>query len=143
MIGIYKVKDTKDGQTFCVCASDMNNAIEAKVFIPPLYRNSVTQLKTGDKVFCVVDDASGYGAILFKFDDNITKNNTFTISNNLQATGDISADGNVSANGQFIGLGMVSPEDVASMLSAVQIVSPVGNCAVVPVSPMSIKFSGV
>lgn len=143
MIGKFIVKDRRDAETFCICESDMNSNIKAKVFIPPLYRASVSSLSAGDEVFCVVDDSSGFGAILFKYNDGMTENNALKVSHDIDASGSIKAGGNCTVEGKFIGEGVVMMQDISQLFSAVQIVSPVGNCAIVPLSPMTIKFSGV
>lgn len=99
MIGWFTITDKRDGQTYIQAKADAIKGVSAWLYIPPLYRDNVSTLQAGDSVFGVVDDASGYGAILYKKDDGITTNNTLKVNNNLQLGGDATIAGTMQAAG--------------------------------------------
>ena len=101
MIGFFTIIDKRDSSTYCIVSSDINSALTAKAFIPPLYRDGVSNITNGDKVFCVIDDASGFGAILFKQDDGVTSDNSLILKHDLDVSGDIAVTGKIDASGDI------------------------------------------
>lgn len=92
MIGQFRITDKRDGESFVIAESCMNKDFIGQFYIPPIYRDSCSNLTNGDTVFCVLDDQSGFGAILFKFDDKVTGNNSLKLTKNLDITGNCTAD---------------------------------------------------
>lgn len=103
MIGWFRVIDKRDSQTFVECASNAVEGVKGRMYLPPLYRDSVSNLSVNDEVFCVLDDASGFGAILYKKDDGIAKNNSFNLDNDLNVSGDADIKGKLTVDGEIIG----------------------------------------
>lgn len=113
MIGLFEITDKRDGETYILAKSKMENKFIGRFYIPPLYRSSCSNLSNGDIVFCIMDDDSGYGAVLYKVDDNITDKNGIILTNNLtvnkelniqqdaQFNGNIDAKINISVNGNL------------------------------------------
>lgn len=95
MIGLFKISDKRDGSTFCIAESLASEGVSGRFFIPPLFRDAVSELRVRDTVFCVLDDSSGYGAILYKVEDGITDENTMRFSHSIDVKGDINAHGSV------------------------------------------------
>lgn len=118
MIGWFTVKDKKDAQNFCVVASDVNAGLVAKAFIPPLYRDSVSTLNNGDKVFCVIDDASGFGAILFKQSDAITDGNALNLTHDLHVSGKSTIDETLEVNGNITTKAMLAANTNVNLTAA-------------------------
>lgn len=103
MIGWFKVTDKRDSQTFVECASNAVEGVKGRMYLPPLYRDSVSKLSVDDEVFCVLDDASGYGAILYKKDDGIAENNSFNLDKDLSVSGDADINGMLTVDGEIVG----------------------------------------
>lgn len=96
MIGLFDVIDTHDNETYCVAKSCMVENIIGKFYIPAEYRDEVSKLVKGDIIFCVLDESSGFGAILYKQFDGLTENNAFKFYNDLTVGGNISCS-NITA----------------------------------------------
>lgn len=92
MIGIFKIKSIENSN-MVIAESEMNNGFIGRFYIPPVYRESCSKLSTGDRIFGVLDDDSGFGALLFKFDDGITDNNALNLSNDLIVNGNSKLQG--------------------------------------------------
>lgn len=87
MIGLFEITDVRDAQTFCIAKSCMVESVKGRFYIPAEYRASVSTLSAGDVIFCVLDDSSGFGAILYKKDDGVAKDNTYNFNHDV-AVGD-------------------------------------------------------
>lgn len=67
----------------------MNNSIEGVFFVPPLYRQEITDIETSDIFFGIFDEASGYGAILYMLYDGVTSDDGLILSHDLDVKGTI------------------------------------------------------
>lgn len=92
MIGTFIIKKFKNAREV-QAVSDMNNDIAVSLYLPPLNRQNTSDIATGDKVFGVVDDVSGVGAVLFAIDHDFA--NRFDYD--LAVKGKITASGDVKA----------------------------------------------
>lgn len=99
MIGQFKIIDKKDGETFVLAESCMDKSFQGQFYLPPLYRESCSELKNGDTIFGVLDDQSGFGAVLFKFDDKMTDGNSLTLTKDLHINKSLTVDGDASVGG--------------------------------------------
>lgn len=99
MIGKFRIIDIGNGEEFVLAESMMNNSFKGKFYIPPLYRTSCSNLKKGDEVFGVLDDQTGFGAILFKFDDKMTDGYSLTLTQNLRINKSLMVDEDASVGG--------------------------------------------
>lgn len=97
MIGIFKVINITDKDKIIIGESEMNKGFKGNFYLPPLYRGSCSNLSTGDRFFGVLDDDSGFGAMLYKFDDDVSGNNRFHVTNEFKA------DGNITTGDHFHG----------------------------------------
>ena len=97
MIGIFKVIEISDANKIIIGESEMNKGFKGNFYLPPLYRESCSNLSTGDRFFGVLDDDSGFGAMLYKFDDGVSGNNLMHVTNELKA------DGNITTGDYFHG----------------------------------------
>ena len=98
MIGLFKITDKRDGESYVLAESQMEKAFKGKFYIPPIYRESCSNIANGDVIFGVLDDQSGFGAILYKVDDSITDGNSLTLTKDLKVNGDESVKGNIDAS---------------------------------------------
>lgn len=101
MIGLFKITDKKDGESFVIAESQMEKAFKGKFYIPPIYRKSCSNIANGDIIFGLLDDQSGFGAILYKVDDKITDGNSLTLSKDLHVNGNIDVANNITAKGNI------------------------------------------
>lgn len=101
MIGFFKITDKRDGQTYCIAESLAVIGVEGRFYYPPLYRDGIGTMNNGDVIFGVMDDSSGYGAILYKKDDGIVNSEGMTIEHNLTIKGNASVTGKVTADAGF------------------------------------------
>lgn len=92
MIGTFIIKKFKNAREV-QAVSDMNNDIAVSLYLPPLNRQNTSDIATGDKVFGVVDDVSGVGAVLFAIDHDFA--NRFDYDINVK--GKITASGDVKS----------------------------------------------
>lgn len=106
MIGIFKVIEITDKDKIIIAESEMNKGFKGNFYLPPLYRDSCSNLSNGDKFFGVLDDDSGFGAMLYKFDDDLSGNNLLHVTNELKA------DGNITTGDHFHGKIYLSQENI-------------------------------
>lgn len=99
MIGLFKITDKRDGESYVLAESQMEKAFKGKFYIPPIYRESCSNIANGDVIFGVLDDQSGFGAILYKVDDNITDGSSITLAKDLVVNGDVDVSKNITAEG--------------------------------------------
>lgn len=112
MIGLFKITDKRDGESYVLAESQMEKAFKGKFYIPPIYRESCSNIANGDVIFGVLDDQSGFGAILYKVDDNITDGSSITFTKDLVVNGDESVKGNVDVSKNITADGNVECTDM-------------------------------
>lgn len=135
MIGLFKITNKRDGETYIIAESVMTKGFIGRFYIPPIYRESCSNLSDNDTFFGILDDQSGYGAILYKVDDNITSNNALNLSNELKV------NGNVTTNDHFKGTITLSTSVLSQIATAMVLTSSPSGGAVAnaPVAPIEIK----
>lgn len=101
MIGLFKITDKRDGQTYCIAESLAVDDVEGRFYYPPLYRDGIGDMSNGDIFFGVMDESSGYGAILYKKNDGIVNGEGMTMAHNLTVSGSASVTGKVTADAGF------------------------------------------
>lgn len=67
MIGKFKIVEFQNSLMVKAC-SCMNNRIEGLFYLPPLARQNTTNIDVDDIFFGVLDEVSGYGALIVAFD---------------------------------------------------------------------------
>lgn len=87
MTGLFEI--TKIEGRKIKARSSMNNSIEGVFFVPPLYRQEITDIETSDIFFGIFDEASGYGAILYLLYDEVTSDDGLVLSHDLDVKGTI------------------------------------------------------
>lgn len=97
MIGLFKVTNKRDGSRYVDAQSCMTPSIEGRFYIPFEYRDAVSTLSNGDDFFGVMDDATGFGAMLYKVDDGLTTSTSAKFANDVNVSKTVNAD-TVSAN---------------------------------------------
>lgn len=112
MIGLFKITDKRDGESYVLAESQMEKAFKGKFYIPPIYRESCSNIANGDVIFGVLDDQSGFGAILYKVDDNITDGSSITLAKDLVVNGDESVKGNIESSKNITAKGNVECTDM-------------------------------
>lgn len=138
MIGLFKITDKRDGESYVLAESQMEKAFKGKFYIPPIYRESCSNIANGDIIFGVLDDQSGFGAILYKVDDNITDGNALTLTKDLVVNGDesvkgnISASNNISADGHLQGKITLTTDQLTKLVAALVLTSPAGPVTAAP-----------
>lgn len=100
MIGFFKITDKRDGQTYCIAESLAVLGVDGRFYYPPLYRDGIGTMNNGDVIFGVMDDSSGYGAILYKKDDGIVNSDGMTMNHNLTVKGNTSVKGSETVTGK-------------------------------------------
>lgn len=68
MIGKFKIIEFQNSLMVKAC-SCMNKKIEGLFYLPPLARQNTTNIDVDDIFFGVLDEVSGYGALIVAFDD--------------------------------------------------------------------------
>ena len=68
MIGMFIIISFENSLMVKAC-SCMNNKIEGLFYLPPLARQNTTNIGVDDIFFGVLDEVSGYGALIVAFDD--------------------------------------------------------------------------
>lgn len=120
MIGFFIViKTPAVGATMLTAYAEHDNAIEGIFYIPFLNRNGQSNIKKGSRFFGILDEVSGYGAILHGIGD---ADFAGKMSGSLQVEQDITV-GAVSLKNHI--------HDAGEAL-----VSPAGNCTGVTGSPV-------
>lgn len=88
MLGFFLVMKTPArGQHFCTAKSECDEAITGNFYLPFLNRNGQSNIKKDSRFFGILDERSGYGALLAGLDDADFQNK---ISGGLEVGGDIS-----------------------------------------------------
>ena len=67
MIGKFKIIEFQNSLMVKAC-SCMNHKIEGLFYLPPLARQNTTDIDVDDIFFGVLDEVSGYGALIVAFD---------------------------------------------------------------------------
>ena len=84
-----------------------NSSVEGFFYLPPLTRQDTCDIKNGSEFFGILDDISGYGAVLVGFDNADFKGNIkydLSIDGKIRATGAVVSDDDVTAGAQKISL---------------------------------------
>lgn len=84
-----------------------NSSVEGFFYLPPLTRQDTCNIDKGSEFFGILDDISGYGAVLVGFDNADFKGNIkydISIDGKISATGEIASNADVTAGAQNISL---------------------------------------
>ncbi len=143
MIGLFKITDKRDSESYVLAESQMENAFKGKFYIPPIYRGSCSDLANGDIIFGVLDDQSGFGAILYKIDDGITNDSALNLSKDLAVKREINSKGNITTQDHFKGTITLSTTVLSQIAAAMVLTAPPGGAGgpveSAPVAPIDIE----
>lgn len=83
--------------------SGYNENIVVSLYLMPLNRKDTSEIAVNDKVFAVVDDVTGFGAVLMNLTHDFAHRFDYDVKINgkLNATGDIKSGGEVTATGSL------------------------------------------
>lgn len=84
--------------------SALNKDLKGYFYVRMMDSKDVSSVKSGDKFFGVLDDASGYGACMFVLGLDVEEN-ALLIQHNLHVKGDTQIDGNETVNGNVTVMG--------------------------------------
>lgn len=107
MIGKFKILSFESSVMVKAC-SCMNEAVEGLFYLPPLSRKTTSDITENDLFFGVLDEVSGYGALIVAFDDADFKGRfdydlhcteSIKIDKNADIDGNASIDGDTSIKG--------------------------------------------
>lgn len=113
MLGFFKITgftgatDSAGYRTMASAKSEMDDGIEANLYLPPYLRKAQCGIDAGSIVFAIVDDVSGVGAALAgegSADFGYFVDADLTVKGDLAVKKGIVADDDVVAGTQFISL---------------------------------------
>lgn len=137
--GLFEIIDTRDKSTFIIAKSKSDESLVARFYIPPFYRQSCREMKSGDTFFGLMDVVSGYGYVCYLISDGLTDNNGLHLDKGLTLGTDLNAshvESNTIKSSASNCSFTLTAEQCAAIVASTQTGSPV------PITHLTINLGG-